>query len=192
MNAQAYPLQWPNGWPRTRWRERSRFDTTFAKARDGLATELERMGARHVVLSTNIELRLDGQPYANRAQPGDPGVAVYFEYKKKPMTFACDRCDLIQDNIQAVRKTIEALRGIERWGASDMMERAFTGFTALPDQTNGAWWAVLGVAPDASREVVTAAYNRQRSASHPDKPGGSHDAFVAVTEAWSQYQAVQA
>lgn len=186
MSATAYPLQWPSDWPRTRHRERSRFDTTFAKARDGLADELERMGARHVVLSTNIELRLDGQPYANRAQPGDPGVAVYFEYKKQPRTFACDRWDRIEDNIQAIRKTIEALRGIERWGASDMMERAFTGFTALPDQTHGAWWAVLGVDRDASPALVESMYRQKRSKTHPDK-GGDEAEFDRVQKAWNAY-----
>jgi len=187
MSATAYPLQWPAGWPRTRHRERSRFDTTFAKARDGLANELEKMGARHVVLSTNIELRLDGQPYANRAQPGDPGVAVYFEYKKKPMTFACDRWDRIEDNIQAVRKTIEALRGIERWGASDMMERAFTGFTAVTDQTGDPWWIVLGVDRETTPGVVEAAYRAKRSRTHPDK-GGNAAEFDRVQKAWTDYE----
>lgn len=188
MSATAYPLQWPAGWPRTRHRERSRFDTTFAKARDGLANELEKMGARHVVLSTNIELRLDGQPYANRAQPGDPGVAVYFEYKKRPMTFACDRWDRIEDNIQAVRKTIEALRGIERWGASDMMERAFTGFAALPDQSDYTWCAVFGVTTSTPVDLVEYAYKKKRSEAHPDN-GGSDEEFDRVTKAWAQYQA---
>lgn len=192
MSANAYPLQWPEGWPRARYRERARFDTAFAAARDGLATELERLGARHAVLSTNVELRLDGQPYANRPEPHDPGVSVYFEYKKRPMTFACDRWDRVKDNIQAVRKTIEALRGIERWGASDMIERAFTGFQQLPDQTNGAWWAVLGVPPTASAADVEAAYKLKRSSAHPDKPGGSHDAFVRVTEAWNNYESSRA
>jgi hypothetical protein len=108
------------------------------------------------------------------------------------MTFACDRWGRVKDNIQAVRKTIEALRGIERWGASDMIERAFTGFAALPDQTNGAWWAVLGVAPDAPAPLIEAAYKAKRSAAHPDKPGGSHDEFVRVTEAWNNYERAKA
>jgi hypothetical protein len=191
MTAQAYPLQWPEGWPRARLREQAVFKTSFVDALAGLFRELELMGARHIVLSTNCELRRDGKPRADR-EPHDPGVAVYFEYKKKPMTFACDRWSLVRDNIQAVRKTIEALRGIERWGASDMMERAFTGFTALPDQTNGAWWAVLGVDRDASPAIVEAAYRAKRSESHPDKPGGSHDAFVRITEAWNNYESSRA
>lgn len=189
MSVQAYPLHWPDGWPRTKagWREQARFDTSFARARDGLAQELERLGARNAVLSTNVELRLDGQPYANRAEPADPGVAVYFEYNGKSMTFACDRWDKVRDNIQAVRKTIDALRGIERWGASDMLERAFTGFAQLADQTNGEWWAVLGVDPGAGYSQVRNAYMAKRSQSHPDRPGGSAAAFDRVTKAWEHY-----
>jgi hypothetical protein len=48
------------------------------------------------------------------------------------MCFACDRWDSVADNVQAIRKTIEALRGIERWGTGDMVQRAFAGFVALP------------------------------------------------------------
>ncbi len=52
------------------------------------------------------------------------------------------------DNIQAIRKTIEAMRGLERWGVSDMLQRTFSGFKALPDQTGigkEAWWIVFWV-----------------------------------------------
>ena len=80
------------------------------------------------------------------------------------------------------------IRTLERHG-SGLMERAFTGFVALSDQTSGSWWAVLGVTQDASRDVVESAYKRLRSESHPDKPGGSHEAFARVTEAWNQYKA---
>src|SRR5689334_12462943 len=92
-NAEAFPLCWPAGWPRGRRRERARFDTSLAATRDGLFAELARMGARQIILSTNLELRRDGLPYANQREPADPGIAVYFRWKDKPMTFACDRWD---------------------------------------------------------------------------------------------------
>ena len=41
-----------------------------------LIWELKRLGARGMVLSTNVELRQDGLPYSNRRRPEDPGVAV--------------------------------------------------------------------------------------------------------------------
>ena len=46
--------------------------------------------------------------------------------------------------MQAIAKTIEALRGINRWGTGDMMEAAFKGFSALPaPDTNKPWREVL-------------------------------------------------
>jgi len=190
MSVSAYPLQWPVGWPRAKRPETARFATSFAAARDGLMEELRLMGARNIVLSTNIALRRDGLPYANQPQPEDRGVAVYFEYKKRSMTFACDRWGKVEDNAQAIRKTIEALRGIERWGASDMMERAFTGFQALPSSASnagGAWWVVLEVDHNASPDDVRAAYQRRRKETHPDH-GGNAAQFSAVQRAWEQYQ----
>lgn len=190
MGAEAYPLHWPTGWPKTTndyYREYARFNTSLANARDGLMRELELMGATHIVLSTNVELRQDGLPYAGRKEPEDPGAAVYFEYQGKSMVFACDRWIGVKNNIQALRKTVDAIRGIERWSASDMMERAFSGFQALTDQSSGEWWAVLGVSPTATHHEVQTAFKQKRIASHPDKPNGSHDQFVTVQKAWEYY-----
>src|SRR3546814_6985650 len=67
----AYPLSWPLGRKRTPSCQttRSRFDTSFAQARSNLVQEIDRLGARRPILSTNVELRIDGLPYANRAEP---------------------------------------------------------------------------------------------------------------------------
>lgn len=166
---ESYPLKWPDNWKRTRRPERSRFNTTFGNARDGLMLELERMGARHIVLSTNIPLRRDGLPYANHGPVDDDGVAIYFEYKKNQMVFACDRWSAAVDNIQSIRKTIEAIRGIERWGASDMMERAFGGFAALPaPKEDQEWWEVLEIPPEASPTRIKLAYYHLARKYHPD------------------------
>jgi hypothetical protein len=138
MSTEAYPLQWPPGRKRTdSWRrENAKFDVTFTRARDNIVAEIGRLAGRYpdpqIVISTNIALRRDGLPLANQRQPDDPGVAVYFLYKKRQMSFACDRWRKIEHNMQAIAKTIEALRGISRWGTGDMLEAAFTGFTALP------------------------------------------------------------
>ena len=69
----------------------------------------------------------------------------------------------IQDNIHAIRRTIEALRGIACWGTGDMMEHAFTGFEALPAPGAHAkrpWWQVLGVNQHATPEEIKTAYRR--------------------------------
>ena len=186
MSAQAYPLQWPEGWPRTARPESSRFKVTPGLARDCLLEEIRRLGGTLPIISTNQPLRQDGLPYASRRDLDDQGVAVYFTYKKRQMVFACDQWRTLAENMQAIRKTIKALRGIERWGASDMMERAFTGFEALRDQNSGKWWRVLGVAQDAPRATVESAYRAARARAHPDK-GGSAEQFNRVQKAWESY-----
>lgn len=183
--ADAYPLSWPDGQPRHKGpRSNGRFKVGFVVAREELATEVDRLGGRNVVLSTNVELRLDGKPRADRSNPSDPGVAVYMTLKGKPMVFACDRWKDVKDNIRAISKTIEALRGIERWGSGSMMERAFDGFTALPspqDKTERNWWEVLCVPYDATIFQINEAYRRRAKDRHPDN-GGS-DALMAELNA---------
>ena len=182
MTAEAYPLQWPARPPRTeRWRrERAKFEVTFARARDNIVAEIGRLAGRYpdpnVVISTNIALRRDGLPLANQRQPDDPGVAVYFTYKKRQMSFACDRWDKIEHNMQAIAKTIEALRGIARWGTGDMLEAAFTGFSALPPPTaqgtppRRTWREVFGTGVH-TRAQLNEIYRRLASAYHPDRGG---------------------
>lgn len=90
-------------------------------------------------------MRQDGFPYPKQALPADKGVAIYFTLNSRQMCFACDRWDKVQDNIYAIAMTIEALRGIERWGSGSMVEQAFTGFVALPAPKSPH--DILGVRP---------------------------------------------
>ena len=178
---QAYPLAWPQGWPRTAKPQRSRFDVTPDKAMQELVWEIQRMGARYPVISTNVALRRDGRPYAGAKPDGnDAGVAVYFERKGKQMVFACDRWDRVQDNMRAIQKTIDAMRGIERWGASDMMERAFSAFEALPPPKSP--WDILGVPKGSDKDAINAAYRRKAQGAHPDR-GGSDGAMAELNRA---------
>ncbi len=186
---EAYPLYWPLGWKRTEsWRrERSKFKTGFGAARNLLFAELARMGASKIILSTSIPLRNDGLPRANMLPDGgDTGVAVYFERKGKPMVFACDKYNRSEDNIYAMAKTIDAMRGIERWGASDMMERAFMGFKALnPENEGESWWTTLGCTATASRAEIEHSYKTRLRQCHPDA-GGSHEAMTKLNVARDQ------
>src|SRR5687767_5544798 len=142
---EAFPMTWPIGRKRSVRRERSRFRINLARARDKLMSELRLLGAKNVVISSNVPTKQNGVMYAIQTQPNDPAIAVYFLYKNKHMCFACDRWDRIEDNVQAVCQTIMALRGIARWGTGDMLESAFTGFTALPNPESAKHWSeVLG------------------------------------------------
>lgn len=183
----AYPLHWPANWPRAQFPEQSRFKTTFAKARDSLFKELERMKAKDVILSTNIQLTRDGLPYARRNQPDDRGVAIYFKFKGKDMTFACDRWVKVEENIQAIRKTIEALRGIERWGASDMIEKAFAGFVALEHGPKRPWYKVLHTHETAPVYLVKRMYKLACAKYHDDKPTRDPVKFEEAQEAYKHY-----
>jgi hypothetical protein len=87
----------------------------YAGVKRNLEFQLDLMNASNVVLTTNIELRRDGRPYANQ-RISDTGVAVYFTRKGCEQAIACDKWDSVRDNLHAGAKTIEALRGIDRWG----------------------------------------------------------------------------
>lgn len=199
-HATAYPLTWPIGRPRTpRGKQtRSRFHTqtrdrmesgytmvrrspiTVATGRDDLVSELYRLGAKSVIISTNIELKNDGLPYSNRKPPDDPGAAVYFTYQDREMCFACDRWTSVGENLQAIAKTIEALRGIERWGTGEMVQAAFTGFQAIAWQApDPPWRFTLGVSESAALDEAEEAYTRKAREHHPDR-GGSHDEMARL------------
>lgn len=181
---EAFPLTWPDGWKRSTYRERSRFKVTPGYARDALFSELRRLGAQKIILSSNVALRNDGLPYSNRRSPGDPGVAVYFQYKNKAMVFACDQWCSVEENTWAIAKTIDAIRGIERWSASEMLEKAFTGFQALPaPQTKEPWWETLGIPKDAPWERISRRFRELSIEHHPDK-GGDHDRMVIYNLAY--------
>lgn len=197
MNAiEAYPLYWPEGRPRTERhrREMAKFKASFARARDDVLHEIGLLVGRYtvasVIISTNTALRRDGLPLAGQRQPEDPGVAVYFTYKKKQVCFACDRWNKIEDNMRAIALTIEALRGVARWGTGDMMDAAFRGFTALPSpgSTSRTWRTVLELgASERSLDRARDNYRRLATIRHPDK-GGTHEAMTELNGAWDQAQ----
>lgn len=74
------------------------------------------------------------------------------------------------------------------WPALSLLERAFTGFAALPPAPAGPrhWSDVLGVPRSASPDVVRAEFRHLVKQHHPDH-GGDADRFREVStafEAW--------
>lgn len=178
---EAYPLTWPPGRPRTKFRESARFKTTLGAAVDRVREEVRMLGGATLVISSNQPLRRDGLPSARPGYIGDTGVAVYFKLKGKPMCFACDRWHGVENNMQAIAKTIEALRGIERWGTGQMVQQAFTGFTALPAPEQP--WQVLGLETSRpTREQIDEAHRRLAAEHHPDR-GGDGDKMARINAA---------
>jgi hypothetical protein len=177
---ESYPLHWPAGRERSKMAVQSKFDTSAQKAHALLMSEIRNMGGTDLIISSNVPLKPDGWMRLDR-EPVDSGVAVYFTRGKKQMVFACDKYDLVRDNILAIAKTIGALRGIERWGSSDMMERAFSGFKALP-APEVDWWDVLQVRRDASREIIEMHFKALAKVWHPDF-GGSEAQMAELNRA---------
>lgn len=188
----AYPLAWPPGWPRAHGRRAwKNSKLTFARARDGLLKELRLLGATHVVLSTNYELGTrTNLPLASRGTPADKGIAVYFSFKKKPMCMACDRYANAEGNVRSLTLAIAGMRALERHGGGFMMERAFSGFEALPPPTGTqepprpSCWMILGFTPSMARtaENVRARYRARVMECHPDQ-GGTDKAMADLTRA---------
>ena len=187
----AYPLDWPAGWPRTppHKRHRSQFKLTEGVARDELLKELRRLGGRMPIISTNVPFYERGGhkiPYANMKTPDDPGVAVYFTHGGEQRVIACDRWPTIRENLNAIRLTVNALRGLDRWGSTDIVNRAFTGFRALPAAAAPAdWRTVLHVQPGGSLSIAEAMYRRLARDAHPDR-GGSNEAMARLNAAIRQ------
>lgn len=208
----AYPLAWPAGWPRTPAAERtsarfvrkavqhhrrgdgSSYSSTHnqqlsvADAVQRLLSELARMGISDddLVISTNLQLRRDGLPRSDQRAPDDPGVAVYWTERsmhgQPPRCMAVDRYDRVADNIAAVAATLDAMRAIERHGGAVVLERAFSGFTALPEPASDNWRDVL------DQNDPEGSYRRLRSQHHPDRPGGSSEAFQRVQRAYEKFK----
>jgi hypothetical protein len=174
----AYPLAWPQSRPRTRqWRSAQFFTeltggkrhaVTIAEAVERLERQLAHLKAARPVLSTNLELRLNGQPRADRGEPADPGVAVYFDFGGKPTVLACDRYTLVAQNIAALAAHIDATRRIERYGVATT-EQMFTGFLAIPAPlVPDDWRSALG--NPSTLEQAEAVYQSMMRKYHPDNP----------------------
>lgn len=151
-----------------------------------------RIDPDRVVLSSNIPLRRDGLPRSDGKEPEDSGVAVYFTIDENATVLACDKWWRVADNIAAVAAHIGALRGQERWGVGST-KQAFAGYMRLEEKTEESCWEVLGIRSMAgetgstnklvAESVIMKAYRSRANETHPDKLGGSPEAFDQVVKA---------
>ena len=179
-----YPLQWPPGMPRTTYRTHPKFGSHFSKDRDSVIWQLKKRGASQIVITSALPVRRDGLPYAATGAE-DPGIAVWFVRKGKEGVIACDNWIRVADNLRAIDKSLEALRGLDRWGCAQIVEQAFAGFAALPpgDDPGGPalpvvrpWREVLGGFPaglddDDLFALAKARHRKLISEAHPDLGG---------------------
>jgi hypothetical protein len=192
----AYPLAWPDGWPRMpplkivdgkhRFRRNGHHTGnpywTFGAARDALLEELRRLGARHVVISSNFKTdRREGIPVEGSRRPQDQGIAVYFMLDGEPRTMARDAYMRAEENFRDLTLAIQAMRQLELHGGPAMMKRAFQGFAALPPPRSH--WDILGLERGAGEAEIRRAYRAKAAAAHPDVAGGSTASMAEINAA---------
>jgi len=183
MTATAYPLAWPAGWPRTPPAERSagqafsqgagtdRRAITLDIARKKLFDELEMLGATDVVLSANIPLRADGLPRSGATWGREPGIALYFTMNGQQLAMARDAYDNPAANVRSLGIAIAGMRALERHGGAAMVQRAFSGFSALPRPKS--CWEILGIPPRSDATAIRSAWVKLAARHQADGgPGG--------------------
>lgn len=192
MTISGYPLTWPQGFPRTRNRERGAFKTTLAGALDNVQGSLRRFASdsgkkvEGIVISSNVTLGV--------SRPADPGVAVWFTWDGLGLCIPIDRYQTVEANLQAIHHIIEARRVELRHGTLALVRATFTGLLALPAPKDArSWRDVLDFGPQAtiSADMVRSRYRELASRMHPDK-GGSDAAMSELNRARDEaLQAVQ-
>lgn len=187
----AYPLAWPDGWPRTRvadrkqgWKQFKRPGGawTFPAARDALIAEIWMHGPTRVVLSSNFQPGPRG-PLAGKRRPDDEAIAIYFDRLGRDYAMACDRYHDAEGNMRSLTLALEAMRQLDRHGGGVMLERAFQGFLALTAPKKAH--EILGVPATAGPQEIKAAWRRLIGQAHPDQ-GGSQAAAAELNAARDQ------
>lgn len=180
MSVQAYPLSWPPGFPRSKYREYSRFKTGYDNALRNVQDSLRKFAAdsgkklEHAIMSSNVTL--------TSGSPPDPGVAVWFVWDGMQLCIAVDRYNSVAANLQAIHHIIEARRVELRHGTLHLVKATFQGFQALPAPAGKHWSDILQVSVSATRDVIEANYRRLAKDRHPDA-GGSADLMAELNNA---------
>lgn len=183
----AYPLSWPQSFPRSKERADGQFKTSLAGALQNVEKSLAAFSRDSekaidaLVISSNVTL--------GAQRPADPGVAVWFTWDGLQVCIPVDRYAKVESNLQAIHHVIEARRTELRHGGLAIVRATFTGFKALPAPAGSKpWREVLGLPNGKGLETARTLYRTLSSRWHPDKPGGSHTKMAELNAAWEQAQ----
>lgn len=176
------PLQWLPQQPRTNRPKRSAFKvTSTSRAGNDLFNELKLLGAKKIIVSSNLRTRLDEKGFLSNQRIDDMGVVVYFDLKGDSKAMACDKWNKVEHNLWALRLSIAAIRGLERWGGSEFLDGLFTGFKALPSPDSVFAMSVTDYFSGYdTEEEIRLRYKSLCKELHPDM-GGSTDEFNELT-----------
>lgn len=186
MDAQAFPLTWPDTMPRTPNKVASKFKTGLSAALKNVRSSLGLFSSDsgkkvdNLVISSNVTLGVE--------RPADPGVAVWFVWDGMQVCIAVDRYAKVEDNLQAIHLIVESRRTEMRHGGLHIVRATFRGFTALPAPKRRTWreiFSVDGTLPTTAAGIESR-YRSLAKTRHPDSPGGSHDAMTELNQAKSE------
>lgn len=184
----AYPLSWPEAFPRSKSREAGKFKTSLPAALKNVQDSLRLFGSdsgravSNIILSSNVTL--------GQAKPADPGVAAWFLWDGEQRCIPVDRYATVEANLQAIHHILEARRVEMRHGTLALMRATFQGFTPAlpaPGRRSRPWREVLGLAHvplvNIGRATIENAYRGLARDCHPDKPGGSNEDMAELNAA---------
>lgn len=181
----------------------SRFTVTWTQALDLLEREYNALNGEDLVIEIDVterDIRNDGLLRAN-ARPTSHAIRVAFTSKHGPLQYACDqyvhgyrsRMSDWQHNVYAVALTLEALRSVDRYGATKSGEQ-YRGYRQIGSEPHSVApsFATKTQARDFLVSVVgfdgaeglsdTLLVRRAARATHPDM-GGSVDQWNRVQDA---------
>ena len=202
MDARFRPYTWiGERTPPGKKRQNPFPSSSWSRTLEKLQYELERVRATEIVIEadfTEDQIRLDGWPRAG-ASPRYSGVKISFNHPKAGrVEYATDSCRYWEDNVRSIALTLEALRGVERWGVVHGAQQ-YTGFRAIESGNNGSrrpaatWVAKLlyevaetqvtarDILLEGDSESRRKLINMARKKAHPDT-GGSAEMFALLTE----------
>lgn len=123
------------------------------------------------------DIRRDGLPRADAKAPAHPGVIIQFlDIFNKPITFSTDAYETWQANVRALALSMQALRAVDRWGATQ--GRQWAGFMNLLPPGEGE------ASPTRGERIVNERFDgsvkRALKALHPDHGGVNPGEFRDV------------
>lgn len=190
-------------------RKPTRFSASWKETEQLLLTEVAHLRGRELVIEVDVreqDLRLDGTLRANAREATTPAVVLAFNSEKHgPMLHRCDRFFAPyrgqgpdwQHNVRAIALTLEALRAVDRYGATETGQQ-YAGFKALPtgrampashmtySQAITVLAQVVGIPAEhlnTEEDSLRSTWRRARREAHPDRRKGDQTLWDQVEQA---------